>query len=165
MKKVDQISFPGKTEYVAGNEPNGLINYDANPDTSGGMPITADVYEKGVVAYIKADKKELKDEKISYRFSKQLLLFLLSFDECTGLTFSKYLKPDGDESLAIVAVDAKNMPLGWKKDVNGFGEGSGFTGAEWAHGGVILMDAKKCLKPGEEGGLDFEKFFKFFTKK
>ncbi|UAY51548.1 hypothetical protein [Ferruginibacter albus] len=157
MSVPNQISFAGKTEYTVGDEPTGMITYMLDPDTTGGMPITSDVYQKGVVAYLEQASDTSEDLAAVY-FSKQLLLFLLSFDECTGITFSRYLKPDGTQSLAALAVDENKMSLGWNPLTKGFTDGK-FVAAEWAHTSTQAT-AKKFLKASLPAGFDFERFFK-----
>ena len=154
MSIPNQLSMPGKITYTPGDDPDGIITYNLDVAANGNMPISADVFQKGIAAFMAAG--DLPIANLSFTFDKQLLLILLSFSDCTGLTFYNFLKPDGTQSLAAVAVDNTGAPIGWNPEKGNFGTDSNtFVGADFVHTSSVSA-AKKFIKP--DGGFDFAGF-------
>lgn len=156
MSIPNQLSMPGKINYTAGNEPDGILTYNLDAAPGGNMPISADVFQKGVAAFVAGGNLPIAN--LSYTFDKQLLLILLSFRDCTNLSFYNFLQPDGTQALAAVAVDNTGTPIGWDREKRMFGGGgNNFVGADFVHT-TTLAAAQKFISTDNEGGFDFAGF-------
>jgi hypothetical protein len=156
MSVSNQLALPGKITYTSGDGPDGIITYNLDVDSGTNMPISAEVFQQGIAAFMAAG--DLPIANLSFTFDKQMLLILLSFSDCKGLTFYNFVKPDGTQSLAAVAVDNTGTPIGWDRKKGSFGtSGNTFVGADFVHTSSV-SGAKPFIEP--DGGFDFAGYIK-----
>jgi hypothetical protein len=104
---------------------------------------------------------------VLHYFSKQILLFLLSFEECVGVVVCKCKNPDThQESVTLCATDVNGKPLGWNYTTSTEAQESKFVGAEWGKSisSVQLAQTIKQHPVTKEKYVDMSEFFSMVTK-
>jgi hypothetical protein len=138
--------------------PQEPINFEIKDNQ--GMLVDYPCYQKIIGDWLAGPGLDIPPtENIAYYFGKELLLFLLSFDECEGLIFCKCINPDtGDQSIAICAVDGEIKALGATT-----GDKNKFVGGEWGLG-LTNQKVQDCLEIALNGDkvLNVDKFFASF---
>jgi hypothetical protein len=146
---------------------NGEISHDLVPlslnldDQEGtfGTPISLGVFQRLIANFLQFNTPDEK-EKVMFVIDKQLLQILISSEKCKKLMVTKCSRGAGQESIAFVAADENNQPLGiipnsGKEDIEGAGTGD-FSSGEWV-GAFRAKDMRPFLKKQHvENGLQDE---------